>query len=60
MRRLWYGQFGTNHYTLECPFPSETSPPVPRRVTVSAEFVDYLTGARLTAVEEVSVSHPAD
>jgi hypothetical protein len=58
VRRSWYGRFGTNHYTIDCPFPPDVLSLVPRQVTVSAEFVDYLTGARLTAVKEVSVSFP--
>lgn len=54
LREAWYGQFGTQHYTLKCPFPPGLKPP--RRVDVKAEFVDYLTGATLTAVKEVTVS----
>ena len=56
LRKLWHGRFATQHYTLKCPFPPGTKLPDARRVTVSAEFVDYLTGATLTAVEEVPVS----
>ena len=55
LRSLWHGRFATNHYTLKCPFPSGLKLPPSRRVTVSVEFVDYLTGATLTAVKEVSV-----
>lgn len=58
LRGLWHGRFGTNHYTLKCRFPPGTKPPPPRRVTVSTEFVDYLTGTTLTAVKEVVVSYP--
>ncbi len=59
--RLWHGRFGTNHYTLVCPFPPESgSLPRQRRLTVSVEFVDYLTGATLTAVKEVAFSLAGD
>ena len=58
LRKLWHGRFATNHYTLKCPFPPEVELPTSRRVTVSAEFTDYLTGATLTAVKEVSIAFP--
>lgn len=56
LRKLWHGRFATQHYTLRCPFPPGATPPDTRRVTVSAEFADYLTGAALTAVKEVPIS----
>ncbi len=56
--KLWHGKFITQHYTLKCPFSAKTKLPTTRRVTVHAEFVDYLTGATLTAVKEVSISFP--
>ncbi len=56
--KLWHGKFATNHYTLRCPFPPGTKLPNTRRVTVNAEFVDYLTGATLSAVKEVRLSFP--
>ena len=58
LRRSWHGRFATQHYTLKCPFSPGTNPPKTGRVTVSAEFVDFLTGATLTAVKEVPVSPP--
>lgn len=58
LRRLWYGSFGTNHYTLKCPFPDGIRLPEQPRLIISAEFVDYLTGATLTATKEVEFSHP--
>lgn len=58
--RLWHSRFATNHYTLKCPFPPGARLPDTRRVTVSAEFVDYLTGGTLTAVKEVPVTYPDD
>ncbi len=58
LRQIWLGRFATQHYTLRCPFPPDTKLPERRRVTVHAEFVDYLTGATLTAVKEVSISFP--
>ena len=56
LRRAWHGKFGTNHYTLKCPFPPGVAPPATRRLVASAEFADYLTGATLTAVREVNIS----
>ncbi len=56
--KLWHGRFATNHFTLKCPFSPGTNLPATRRVTVNAEFVDYLTGATLTAVKEVLISYP--
>ncbi len=58
MGKLWHGKFATNHYTLKCPFPPGTRLPSTRLVTVNAEFVDYLTGATLSAVKEVRLSFP--
>jgi len=53
LRKTWYGKLGTQHYTLKCPFPPGfVSPP---RLDVKVEFVDYLTGALLTASAEMSV-----
>ncbi len=53
LRKTWYGKLGTQHYTLKCPFPPGfVSPP---RLDVKVEFVDYLTGAMLTALGEMSV-----
>jgi len=56
LRRLWHGRFITNHFTLKCPFPSGIALPATRRVTVSAEFLDFLTGVTLTTVKEVAIS----
>lgn len=58
VRRMWHGRFATHHYSLKCPFPPGVALPQHRRLTVSAEFIDYLTGAVLTAVKEVSISFP--
>ncbi len=56
LRALWNSVFFTDHYSLKCPFADGVEPPSSRRVTVSAVFVDYLTGKTLTAVREVSIS----
>lgn len=53
--RMWHGRFGTNHFTLRCPF-SQGETPTCRKLTVNVEFVDYLTGKSLTVVAEVAVS----
>lgn len=58
LRKQWHARFGTNHYTLKCPFPPEVRLPDSRKIIVNAEFVDYLTGRTLTAVEELEVSLP--
>lgn len=58
--RLWHGRFLTDHYTIKCEFPADVVLPASRRVTVSAEFTDYLTGTTLRAVKEVSISFPDD
>jgi len=58
LRRAWHSRFGTQHYTLKCPFSAEVEIPDSRKVTVHAEFVGFLTGATLTAVKEVEVSFP--
>jgi hypothetical protein len=54
LRRAWYSRFGTQHYALKCPFPPEAALPPTRKLNVSVEFVDYLTGATLTAVRELT------
>jgi len=56
LRKLWYGRFGTQHFTLKCPFPAGFKLPTGGRVTVRAQFDDYLTGRTLTALDEVSVA----
>lgn len=56
--RMWHGRFGTNHFTLRCPF-SQGKTPEGRKLTVNVKFVDYLTGKSLTAVKEVAIS-PGD
>ena len=55
LRKAWYGKFGTQHYSLKCPFPYGVKPP--RRVDVKVEFVDYLTGRTLAANKEVTISY---
>lgn len=59
IRRSWYGKFGTQHYTLKCPFPEGAAVPESRKIVIHVEFVDFLTGAVLTAAKEVTVSRPA-
>ncbi|MCH7491658.1 MAG: hypothetical protein IID05_13315 [Gemmatimonadetes bacterium] len=56
LRTMWFGKFGTQHYTLKCPFQPGTPLPKTQQLTVAVEFVDFLTGARLTATREVSFS----
>lgn len=56
LRKMWYGRFGTNHYTAKCRFAPGQSPPVDGRVMVSVEFTDFMTGKTLTAHRDVEVS----
>jgi hypothetical protein len=56
LREAWHGRFATQHYTFKCPLPPGTALPPNRYVTVTAEFVDFLTGTVLTAVKEIPVS----
>ena len=58
VRKTWHGKFGTQHFTLKCPFPPGVQLPKTRRVLVSAEFLDLLSGATLTASKEVAFSVP--
>ena len=59
LRRMWHGKFLTQHFTVDCPFPPRTKLPTSRQVNVTAEFVDYLSGATLTASKSVPISFPA-
>lgn len=56
LRQLWMGIFGTNHYTVRCPFPEGAALPASRKILVNASFVDFLSGRNLTASKEVSFS----
>ncbi len=58
VRKTWYGRFGTQHFTLKCPFPAGANLPESRRVLVSVEFLDLLTGRTLTASKELEFSKP--
>ena len=58
VRRTWHGKFGTQHFTLKCPFPGGVALPASRTLVVSAEFVDFLSGATLTASQEVKFAAP--
>lgn len=60
LRQAWHGKFGTNHYTLRCPFDDGASVPDDGKVVVIAEFLDYLSGMTLTATREVSVKPARD
>ena len=60
LAKAWYGRFGTCHYTLKCPFPPDTKPPASGKMDLKAEFLDYLTGATLTAVGQVELNLRAD
>jgi hypothetical protein len=55
LRPMWYSRFGTQHYTARCPFPPGRRPSEGARIVISVHFVDYLSGATLTAVAETTV-----
>ncbi len=59
VRKTWHGKLGTQHFTLKCPFPSGAALPASRTLVVSAEFLDLLTGATLTAAQEVKFAIPS-
>lgn len=58
VRKTWHGKFGTQHFTLKCPFRPDVELPKSRKVMVSVEFIDLLTGKTLTASKEVGFSMP--
>lgn len=58
LRKAWHGRFATYHYSLRCPFPPGVALPPTNRLDVRVEFVDFLTGATLTAQQEVSITAP--
>lgn len=58
LRKVWHSRFGTQHYTLRCPFPPNVMLPQSGRLTVTAEFVDYLSGATLRVTKDVPFSLP--
>lgn len=55
VRKLWYGQLATNHFTLKCPF---STPPKHSEITVRATFVDYLTQRVMTDQKVVTIKLP--
>lgn len=57
LRETWHGRFMTNHYTLKCPFSPDQELPASRRLLVTVKFTDFLTGAELTATQEVEFQH---
>ena len=58
VRKTWHGKFGTQHFSLKCPFPTGMLLPASRTLLVSAEFVDLLSGTTLTASQEVKFAVP--
>lgn len=57
LREIWHGRFMTSHYTLKCPFSPNQELPASRRLLVTVEFTDFLTGAVLTTTKEVAFQH---
>lgn len=55
VRKLWYGQLATNHFTLKCAF---STPPKHTEITVRATFVDYLTQRVMTDQKVVTIKLP--
>ena len=58
LRRLWYGGFWSDHYTIKCPWDPAVGPPSQREVTIKVTFTDFLTGKQFTATKVVEVSLP--
>ncbi len=58
-RKLWYGKFMTNHYTVYCPWPP-AGPPRHPEITIQATFVDFLTQRVLTAQQTCTVKLPPE
>ena len=56
LRGMWYGRFGTNHYTADCHFLPGARPGPTGKVLVIAEFRDFLTGRALSATAEVEIA----
>lgn len=56
LREAWFGRFGTDHYTIKCPFTENAVRPQTPRVTVRVTFTDYLTGRTLSAAEEFEIT----
>ena len=56
LRGMWYGRFGTNHYTADCHFLPGARPGPTGKVLIIAEFRDFLTGRVLSATAEVEVA----
>lgn len=53
----WSSHFGTYHYRFECAF---SRLPAHEKITVRAEFTDYLTGTVHHAQKVITVDLPAD
>ena len=53
-RKQWYGRFLTNHFTMKCPWQPGKGAPKNREITVRVEFIEYLTGTKLTVPSKAS------
>jgi len=53
LRKAWYGQFMTSHFTVKCPWRS--GPPARGDVTIRVRFVDLVTGKPFEAVKQAKV-----
>ncbi len=60
VKKAWFGKFGTSHFTFKCPFKVSENLAGMTSVDVKAEFLDYLTGKRISAIKQVSVSIAAN
>jgi len=56
LKKAWFGKFGTSHFTFKCPFKNTEHLTGLTRVDVKAEFLDFLTGRRISAIKQVPVS----
>jgi len=56
IKKAWLGKFGTSHFTFKCPLKAGDNLTGLTDVDVKVEFLDFLTGRRITAVKQVPIS----
>ncbi len=58
LRKLWYGGFLTDHYTIKCAWSPDVGLPRTREVLIKATFYDFITGQRFAASKLIEVALP--
>ncbi len=56
-RGLWYGRLWSSHFTVHCPW-YQGKPPMHNEITARVEFLDLLTGQKLTAQGVYKIQFP--